>query len=196
MTLHYVRDSDFSIEKGNLVVNVNGITLLMFYSQTCGHCKKYYPEFLKLVNIVSGINFAVCDVAQCRNAIAMSKNTHTPITSVPHFVLYNEGIPYAIYKGRRSNDEITNFIKEIVQQLNNIPTFQQSQHPSVPPRHLTQRAPEPAPQVEKDYEIAPETGVRSYKYSFGRPYNTASEESYLQEMAAYDEKKMANNRKR
>jgi hypothetical protein len=224
MSLYYLIADDFSIEKGSLVTNLNGVTLVLFHhSRKCQHSIRYFPQFKQLPERIRGINFAACDVGENMSVVQMSKTSSTPITEVPKMMLYNNGFPYVEYTGKRENSDVMAFLNEIMAKINQKQVFmnqrqpqggnhhhnnqgrdvtnhqqQHSIHQQQPPNRQTLPPPpsqqnrpngnsggaQGPPQANK-YRIVPGTQVKEYEGSYGRPYNTASEADYIDELEAY-----------
>jgi hypothetical protein len=148
MSLYYLSSEDFSIEKGCLVTNIGGITLVFFHSKKCPHSVRYYPQFKNLPESVRGINFAAVDINDNMAVATLSQKTTTPITSVPKMMLFNNGIPYVEYTGKRDNAAVMAFLTEIVGKLNQRQAFMPTRPPprqvEAPPQHSqhSQHAPQ------------------------------------------------------
>ena len=208
MSIYYLNAGDFGQENGHLIANIGGITMIMFHSDRCGHCKNFEPVFKQLSGSIRGINFGMCNVDGQNNVIVkMSKQSTTPINAVPKFILYNNGIPYVEYSGQRSRQAILGFLQEIITKLNQKqsftrprrtrqqpmpqqqPTYQQQQ-PGLPSRPQG-TAPNQMPGGgggggnSQNYKITPNTGVKEYETSYGRPYNTLNEMDFLEYESAY-----------
>lgn len=206
MSVYYLNANDFGQENNHLAASIGGLTLIMFHSQRCGHCIKFLPEFKTLPGTIDGVNFGVCNVdAGNRVIVEMSKSSTTPITSVPKFILYNDGIPAVEYSGQRSRQAIIGFLQEIISKLNHKQMFTRPQRSRQMqggmqggiqggmqgggqlPHPLPQPAGRPAEQSNGNstYKITPSTGVKEYETSYGRPYNTLNEVDFLEYENAY-----------
>jgi len=191
-TIQYLEQNDFQVLNGHLCVNIEGILLVMFTASNCAHCKRFVPEFMTLPKRMNGIKFGLCSLDGPNRAVAIqSQQTSTQISDVPRFYLYNQGRPVAEYTGARNIQSIISFIEELLPQLQH--SFmqqrrtrqpQQSQQPQ-PQRYERQQN-----QQESDVvRISPETGVKEYRTSYGRPYNSANEKDFLEYERAYLNKK-------
>lgn len=205
MTVYYLNATDFGKEDNHLVVNMSGISLVMFHSQRCNHCRNFLPEFKRLPGSIVGINFGICSVDESnRVVVQMSQQSSTPIDAVPKFILYNNGLPYVEYTGQRRGQSIIAFLQDIVSRLDQKQPFatrppRSRQAPSdggVGPTRPPQNVPTP-PQQRTDqsssYKITPSTGVKEYETSYGRPYNTLNEQDFLEYENAYKQQ-MSGNR--
>lgn len=201
-TIYYLNAGDFGQERGHLAANIGGITFIMFHSRDCGHCRTFVPEFKTLPGSIRGINFGLCSVDDANRAIVQwSKQSSTPITAVPKFILYNDGIPYVEYSGARNRQAILNFLQEIVMKLQEKQQFtrprrtrQPAQAPQQANNPSTLTAPSPSRPASQGnqqqaqgnkFTITPSTGVKEYETSYGRPYNTLNEMDFLEYENAY-----------
>jgi hypothetical protein len=196
--MQYLNVQDFSLDSGKLVLNLNGISLVMFESKDCEHCKKFVADYSKLPGTIIGINFGRCSLDGANRQIAkMAERTTTPLKTVPKFILYNDGTPYAEYSGTRSFQGITSFLTEIMSKLGQKQSF------SVPPqrnRQIQQQMPRQQQQMPQEperepWKITPSTGVREYETSYGLPYNAGNEAIFLEYERAYLEGKAKGGRK-
>jgi len=122
--IYYLNSSDFSLEGGHMVANIGGLTFILFHSQRCDHCKHFLPEFKTLPGNIRGVNFGLCCVDESnRSVIQMSRTSSTPISAVPKFVLYNDGIPLFEYNLQRSKQAILTFLNDIIQKLDQKQSF-------------------------------------------------------------------------
>lgn len=204
-TIYYLNANDFGQEGGHLAANIGGITFVMFHSQKCAHCVSFIPEFKNLPGSIRGVNFGLCSVDDTNRAILqMSKQSSTPISAVPKFILYNDGIPYVEYSGQRSRQSILGFLQDVISKLNQKQTFTRprrsrqeqpvlmepsAQMPPPPSRANFDGPPRPSmgqeQQAPTSYRITPNTGVKEYDTSYGRPYNTLNEVDFLEYENAY-----------
>lgn len=162
-----------------------------------------------------GLNFGTCCVDDAnRGVVEMSKQSSTPINSVPKFILYVEGRPYVEYSGQRSRPAILAFLQEISAKINQSLSFArprrtrqqempQQQAPQImmqqQQQHMQMAPPPPQARVQQPrggggheltnpnstVKIAPNTGVKEYETSYGRPYNTTNEMDFLEYERAY-----------
>jgi len=195
-TIYYLTLDDIVPNGKNLCVNISGITFVMFYSQKCGHCNKFKPEYHKLVNSFKGVNFGMFCVDDKNSVIVgMSQNTTTPITVVPKFILYYEGIPHVEYNGHKNFQAVASFLNTIISQLKTQsfakPRRTRQEYDSninnavQPPRAQMQPPQQKQPDQNQGYTIAETTGVKLYETSYGRPYNTLNEQEFLAAEKAY-----------
>jgi len=117
MSLIYLNSSDFEYDEDtkSLLITRNDIVFVMFYSKTCGHCVKYFPEYTKIPTMFAGIKFAACCLDANNMAIAQfSQKSRTPITSVPKFIIYKNKRPWMEYTGEKSNNAICRYLGEML----------------------------------------------------------------------------------
>ncbi len=119
MSIQYLSSAHFSSAGGRaLRCNLPGIVFVMFKSDGCQHCRQTLPLIQQFAKQDMRLTWAVADVGQYRDVVAMSKTTSTPIRAVPMFILYVEGRPHANYKGPRNAPKMKKFIDDILLSLN------------------------------------------------------------------------------
>jgi len=119
--LLFLSSDDFQIQKGTkghiLCTNIQGFSLILFYSTQCGYCQSLIPIFKKLPGSIGGCQFGMLNVSHNKQCVMMSRQTTAPITEVPYIVLYVNGKPYMRYKGPHDPKEIGRFIMEVSQKI-------------------------------------------------------------------------------
>ncbi len=119
--LFFLNDDNFSIQndpKGkNLCVNIEGYSLIFFYSTNCTHCQGLIPIYKKLPGAVGGCTFAMVNVNASSGVVSKSKSTQSPIKYVPLIVLYINGKPFMRYDGPHKFEEIKRFVIEIATKM-------------------------------------------------------------------------------
>lgn len=214
MSMYQLNHTHFSKNGGSLNLNIDGASLVMFTSVNCEHCKHFENEFKMLPNSVTMVNFAICNLDGANRQIAqMSKGTTSPIESVPCFIFYSNGIPTAIYKGKRTRNDIVAFLREMMQNhqasFAHPPRPQQQQMPQQGFQQQSQRMPQPPQpqqmprppqqqpqgfqqqqQQQPKYTINPNTEVKEYETSYGLPHNAVNEAEFLK----YEEEAYKNSR--
>lgn len=104
--------------KGILLCNnIQGFSLILFYSTQCEYCKDLLPIFKQLPGVVGGCQFGMINVSHNKKCVMMSKNTIAPISEVPYIILYVNGKPYMRYKGPHDGREISRFIVEVAKKV-------------------------------------------------------------------------------
>jgi thioredoxin-like negative regulator of GroEL len=125
--LLFLTSDDFQLQqgvKGQILCNsIQGFSLVLFYSTQCEHCQELVPVFKSLPGTVGGCQFGMINVSQNKHSILMSRQTNTPIKVVPFIILYINGKPYMRYQGPNNAQEITRFIIEVSQKIQEKPKF-------------------------------------------------------------------------
>lgn len=125
--LHFLNNQDFSIQRGSkgpiLCTNIQGFSLILFYSTQCSHCQSFIPIFKTLPGSIGGCQFGMINVSHNKQCIIMSRETIAPIKEVPYIVLYVHGKPYMRYKGPQDAAEIGRFIVEVSKNVQNNQSF-------------------------------------------------------------------------
>ena len=116
--LHFLSSDDFSVVEGPngaplMVQPIRGISMVMFYSNSCTHCQTLMPLFKKLPEVVKGANFALANVSTHKAIVAKSRGTNTQIDYVPLVIFYVDGAPFAQYTGNHNMEELLGFIKKM-----------------------------------------------------------------------------------
>lgn len=119
-----------------MTINRRGYTLVFFKMTNCAGCDAFAPVFSELSVTAPGIDhFVSANVSAYRNIVSMSRNTKTPIQTVPLIILYIDGEPYAKYTGKRTLPDVLSFITKNVKAKSH--GFMQN------PAHLAQAPPQP-----------------------------------------------------
>jgi thioredoxin-like negative regulator of GroEL len=149
---------------GNLLcINMDGLSLVMFYSTKCDHCHTLMPVYKQLPNTVSGCKICMINVSNNKQVVSMSKDTLAPLTYVPFIILYVNGKPFMRYDGPHDLGELQRFIVEVSKKVSSQQFMKQEE--------------------EEDEEEKPEENIPAY--SVGRPYG-AKKVCYLNYDSAYD----------
>lgn len=106
-------------QKKTLITNVPGLCVVFFEMTNCEGCADFKPIFTQYAHTEGRINtFATCNVTGPNRQIAeMSKGTTSPISTVPHVLLYNNGYPFARFTGRKTIQGLQSFIDRALQEL-------------------------------------------------------------------------------
>ena len=119
--LLFLQHSDFNLTEGLkgtiMTTQIPGISLALFYSNQCQHCKKLLPVIKSLAGTVQGCQFGIVNVSSAKKCILMSRETANPINVVPYIILYVNGRPYMRYQGPHDKDNITKFIVDVTNML-------------------------------------------------------------------------------
>lgn len=119
--LLFLTEDDFNVSQGQkgslLCTNINGYSIVLYYSTQCVHCHALVPIFKSLVGTVTNCQFAMVNVSTQKRVAIMSQSTITPIKFVPYIVFYVKGRPFMKYNGPYDGGEIRRFIVEITKNL-------------------------------------------------------------------------------
>lgn len=119
--LLFLTSDDFGIQRGTkgpiLCTNIQGFSLVLFYSTQCSYCQSLIPIFKRLPGSVGGCQFGMINVSHNKQCVLMSRQTIAPIKEVPYIVLYVNGKPYMRYRGPHDPREIGRFIVEVAQKV-------------------------------------------------------------------------------
>jgi hypothetical protein len=120
--LLFLTANDFSVISDNktnniLINNINGFSLILFYSTQCTYCKTILPIFRRMPGTINGCQFGMINIGRNKDVIRMSQNTITPLTYVPYVILYYNKKPYMRYDGPHDINEIQNFVYEVANSI-------------------------------------------------------------------------------
>lgn len=195
----YLGADDFAIrkgEKGNLLClnyEVQGLTLVLFYSNECQHSTKLMIKYKQLPFNINGCQFTMINVNRPdnRKVVQMAGQTIVPITYVPDIILYVDGVPYMRYDGKHDIHAIKSFILDIYQQLQKTAFMDRSSSARAPP---SAKRPEEgmAPTTMSAVQGAPPNVVVRNAipaYTIGKPKCSGERDDvcYLSFKQAYDE---------
>jgi thiol-disulfide isomerase/thioredoxin len=112
------------------ISNAQNLTLLMFYSLQCAYCDQAMPELEKLSKFINEnnlpINIAVCDIMKNKKVIQESADTVDPIKFVPYMPIYLGEKPYLRYNGKKTAEEMLNYLIEVLKRVDTRQKFVQS----------------------------------------------------------------------
>jgi len=201
MSLLYFNKDDFIISKSEsgdkLCVNCDGVVLVLFTAKNWPNSMQFTHEYATLPHKVNGIKFAVCELNDAEIQIAkMSLTTTTPIKDVPRFILYIKGYPQLAYTGPHTIAGIIDFLKDVIPKIqqsfinNQQKEIRQQQQQQQQQYHHEDYQENRMPtqtmsKNDEQYEISPQTRVKVYKTSYGRPYNIINENVFLEYEKAY-----------
>jgi hypothetical protein len=211
-SVYSLTTQDFVLQENTLLNTIQGYSFVMFMTEKCTFCHQFMPQFRTLPGKLYGVTFAVCSVdGQNAEIHKMSLSSTSPIKNAPTFIFYNNGVPFAEYKGERNVAKVVAFIQGAVGECQRQAQQTQQQQPqqlrsriqtpSQAPNEFIQRQmpqiPGRAPVVSQHqaqapavtYKISPTTGVKEFETSYGRPYNTTNDQEFLDYERAYLEKK-------
>ena len=171
--LLFLSEEDFVILKGNkgniLCNNIQGFSLILFYSTQCKYCHELIPVFKKLPGTIGGCQFGMINVSKNKEVVIKSQQTIAPIKYVPYIVLHVNGKPYMKYQGPRQMQEISRFIIEVSNKLKDKQQFLNKNN-------------------KKEQDTEEEIGIPSY--TIGKPlYGPLDKVCYLEFDIAYNDNK-------
>src|SRR4051812_4399803 len=113
MSLSYLNSREFFVQpgkRGHVLCNrVKGMSLVLFYSDSCRHCHSIKPIFKELQKYVPSCVIALHNIQDDGMAVSiMSQQTIAPIKYVPYIVLYINGRPFMRYDGPSTIRDLTN----------------------------------------------------------------------------------------
>lgn len=132
MPLFKINENNFFIKspggKNKLCISVDGITVVFFKMQGCKGCQTFFPIFQRIAQEYD-VNFAILDATENRGVAPMSRNTTTPIETVPEIILYKNGEPIARYKGDRQYGSLKVYVEKCLKLVGN--SMQQQSQPNM-----------------------------------------------------------------
>ena len=136
--LLFLTSDDFNVQRGVkgpiMCTNMQGFSLILFYSTECQHCQSLIPVFKSLPGSVGGCQFGMINVSHNKQCVMMSRNTIAPIKVVPYIVLYINGKPHMRYNGPYVSEEIGRFIVEVAKKVQTQETFEKDERVKEDPR--------------------------------------------------------------
>lgn len=172
--IHFKYDNFQVNQRGDLCINQNGYSFIMFTSDDCQYCFEIFPSFVRLSQTIKGCVFGTVNVnADNQKIVTLSTLSNTPLEYVPYFILYANGVPIAQYHSDEAQPD-SNFEKMklfLVAQTQN----------------------------QQQQQLKNQSGANSNfvipEYSFGIPYNSGTNTSkskrvcYLNYSSAYADQK-------
>jgi len=137
--LLFLTTDDFSVQRGikgpiMCTNNMQGFSLILFYSTECQHCQSLIPIFKRLPGSVGGCQFGMINVSNNKQCVIMSRSTIAPIKVVPYIVLYINGKPHMRYNGPYVAEEIGRFIVEVARKVQSQDTTEKDERIKEDPR--------------------------------------------------------------
>lgn len=112
------------------IPNAQNLTLVMFYSLQCAYCDQAMPELDKLSKFLLEnnipVNIAICDIMKHKTVIQESADTVDPIKFVPYMPIYLGEKPYLRYNGKKTAEEMLNYLIEVLKRVDTRQKFVQS----------------------------------------------------------------------
>ena len=136
--LLFLTSEDFNTQrcvKGPIMcTNIQGFSLILFYSTECTHCQSLIPIFKRMPGSVGGCQFGMINVSHNKQCVMMSRNTIAPIKVVPYIVLFINGKPHMRYNGPYVAEEIGRFIVEVARSVQKEETTEKNEKIKEDPR--------------------------------------------------------------
>lgn len=119
MSVYFLTSNDFEAKSGKfLYKNAKPeLTLILFYSTNCPHCKPILPLFQQLSLRLRGCKYALMNVGENYSAAVASRQTSTPINYVPLVVLYYNGLPIKQYSSQYTFENLKNFLMAAAKEM-------------------------------------------------------------------------------
>lgn len=121
MSLLLLESSDFNIknsEKGPILcTEVQGLSMIFFYSMYCTYCQQSIPLYKVLPKYITGCNFGLLNIDENKECYLKSTKTITKIEEVPLYILYYNGHPIYQYNGEISPQHVHTFISDIANKI-------------------------------------------------------------------------------
>jgi thioredoxin-like negative regulator of GroEL len=110
--------------------NIKGNILVFFCSSDDENCKKFQPIFKNLSASYAAIKYGIFDMktdARSQSLVVASRDTTTPIQSVPSLILYVDGEPNLRIPPKNNPNEISKIINDFFKRKMEQTTRQQPQ---------------------------------------------------------------------
>ena len=150
-------------QRKTMGLNMGGVVLVYFKSTGSQPCANFEPIFHQLASKDGRIMCAICDVAQYKDIIQMSRDTTTPIQTVPLLILYINGRPHAKFTGQKTLESVQKFISDAL--ANNSQAPPQTMSSVHPPQFVADRRAPQYPPVQSS--SAPYAGGGSQQNMYG-----------------------------
>lgn len=125
--LLFLSSQDFTLTKGTkgniMCHNIPGFSLILFYSTHCEYCQNLIPIFKRLPGTIGGCQFGMINVSQNKACVRMSRNSIAPLSYVPYILLYINGKPFMVYKGRPDGNDIRRFVMDVANNIQKKQSF-------------------------------------------------------------------------
>lgn len=120
--LLYLTHNDFKVKQTHngstlLCHEIQGLTLILFYSTACHYCQQIIPVFKTLPGRINGCQFGLVNISTSKPVVGMSKQTSHPIKYVPLIIIYVNGMPFYEYRDEYSVEKIVSFIQNVASKI-------------------------------------------------------------------------------
>jgi hypothetical protein len=103
-------------QRKTMNITLPGNVLVFYKMQDCKGCRAVEPIFHQLASVEHKVQYAICDLTNARDIIAMSHQTKTQIQKVPHIILYCNHRPHARFRGDKNIPSLRSFIAKALSQ--------------------------------------------------------------------------------
>lgn len=121
--LVFIQNSNFKVDEMKegkvLTHNIQGLTFVLFYSNSCPHCKQVIQIFQELPRRIKGMKFGFVNVSQEPGIVVKSNKSIMPIEYVPYLMFYTDGVPYVQYTGEYNMNKIIDFLNNVNKTIKN-----------------------------------------------------------------------------
>lgn len=129
MSIYKLTDQNFQLvgtqQAPKLSIKIQDPIFVMFKLQSCAGCKALEPVFSQLANTDQRIKYGILDLTEYKKIAVASQNTPTPITKVPVFMIFSQGLPYDKFLSQKK--QLSDFLSFVNKSLADI--YQQMQQP-------------------------------------------------------------------
>jgi thiol-disulfide isomerase/thioredoxin len=144
MSVNQLSSKNFSLTNTgrtkNLNINLGGVVLCFFKMDSCPGCNSFDPIFRQLSLENQNISYAIINLTSSRDIVTMSRDSTTPITSVPFLLLFINGNPHAKYNGQKTITALKSFINKALQHApriaENVQSFMPGQYADNKNQHI------------------------------------------------------------
>lgn len=122
MSVYFLTSNDFEA-RGDDFFYRNAkpeLTLVLFYTNDCPHCKPILPLFQQLAARLQGCKYALMNVGENYAGALLSRKTNTPINYVPFVLLYYNGTVLKQFKAQYTFDNLRDFLVEAAKELHTV----------------------------------------------------------------------------
>jgi len=112
----------------HLITTVPGNALVFFKKIGCPACSVMEPMYQQVSKENGSLTYGIVDLQYNNGIVKMSRDTSTPIQTVPQLFMYANGRPFARFKGTRTIQSIREFITSCMSRIQQ--TQQSPQYPT------------------------------------------------------------------
>jgi hypothetical protein len=112
VTLSHQNFSVVGTHQKTLCTNLRNVALIFFKMDGCDNCAQFSPIFFKLAKTDNRVSYAILNITQNKDVVIWSRQTSTPINTVPTLILYINGKPHARFNGTKNIPSLQSFITQ------------------------------------------------------------------------------------